>query len=29
MSDQHEACASVKAEWRDAKCVRVVVEDVK
>lgn len=25
----NEACASVKAEWRDGKCVRVIVEDVK
>ena len=25
----HEACASIQAEWRDGKCVRVVVEDVK
>jgi hypothetical protein len=24
-----DACASIKAEWRDNKCVRVVVEDVK
>jgi len=24
-----EACASIKTEWRDNKCVRVVVEDVK
>jgi hypothetical protein len=25
----HEACASIQAEWRDKKCVRVVVEEVK
>jgi len=24
-----EACASIQAEWRDNKCVRIVVEDVK
>jgi hypothetical protein len=24
-----QACASIQTEWRDAKCVRVVVEDVK
>jgi ABC-type transport system involved in cytochrome c biogenesis permease component len=23
------ACESIQAEWRDSKCVRVVVEDVK
>jgi hypothetical protein len=23
------ACASIQAEWRDKKCVRVVVEEVK
>ena len=29
ISGHHQACASIQAEWRDAKCVRVVVEDVK
>ena len=24
-----DACASIQAEWRDKKCVRVVVEEVK
>ena len=24
-----DACATVHAEWRDGKCVRVVVEEVK
>jgi hypothetical protein len=24
-----DACASIQAEWRDDKCVRVVVEEVK
>lgn len=24
-----QACASVHAEWRDGKCVKVIVEDVK
>ena len=25
----HEACVSIQAEWRDSKCVRITVEDVK
>jgi len=30
LCDGHrEACASVKAEWREGKCVRIIVEDVK
>ena len=24
-----EACASIQTEWRDGKCVRIIVEDVK
>jgi len=30
LRDGHrEACTSIQAEWRDSKCVRVVVEEVK
>ena len=29
INGHHQACASIQTEWRDAKCVRVVVEDVK